>query len=174
MSRRTGVETLLVLPPADHPDEALVADRDLLAPETQDHLLRSAVLQPRLVQVRALRVGNDRILDEAMARVVVVRAADRLDVIELEQSGEPLHLCAGEVEADPERAGVGGLRLVALFDVLEPVAQVERDLSFLEEVARAFARGRQGDGRHRRRCRISAWQASRAGTHARMLRPGAP
>jgi hypothetical protein len=150
-----GIEALLVLAPADRPDEALVADRDLLPAEPQDRLLRAAVLQPRLVEVRALGIGDHRVLDEAVARVVVVRVADRLDVVELQESRESPHLAAREVEPDTERAGVGRFRLVVLLDVLEPVAQVQCGLALLDEVARAFARGRQGDDSHQQQDRRS-------------------
>src|SRR5687767_12747629 len=97
-----GIEALLVLPPADRSDEALVADRDLLPAKPQDRLLRAAVLQPRLIEVRALGIGDDRVIDETIARVVVASMADCLDVVEFQESRESPNLAAREVEADPE------------------------------------------------------------------------
>src|SRR5688572_1274114 len=150
-----GIEALLVLPPADRSDEALASDRDLLPAKPQDRLLRAAVLQPRLIEVRALGIGDNRVLDETVARVVVVRMADCLDVVEFQESRKSPDLAAREVEADPERAGVRRFRLVVLLDVLEPVAQIEPGLAFPDEVARAFARSGQGDKRRQQKDRNS-------------------
>ena len=53
---------LLILAPADSTDEALIIQQDSLSTEANLGVLVRIVIQVQLIQVRALWIGNNRIL----------------------------------------------------------------------------------------------------------------
>src|SRR5688500_18878132 len=55
------IESLLILPPAGRPDEALVLEVDPLPAQCDEGLLQAAIPELKSVELDILRVGNDRI-----------------------------------------------------------------------------------------------------------------
>ncbi|MNT26039.1 hypothetical protein D3C72_1615910 [compost metagenome] len=146
-----AVVGLLVLPPGDATDEALVVQVDALAAE-HGVAQRMVVAQQGLVDFAAVRVGDHRVVALAVARAVVAGVADAADVVGLDQRREAVPLTALEADAGAQGLGVGVVQRVVLVDVLIAVAQVEDRLAVADQCAQRLAgesgvaEGAAGDG----------------------------
>ena len=97
---------------------------DALATQ-RTRLLARRVLEPALVEVGTLWVGNCRELALAGASGVVVIRPDSRQIVKLNQRTETLVAAAGKRQAGAQRRGFGIFIEVVLIDTLIAVAQIQ-------------------------------------------------
>ncbi len=159
--QRVGVEGLLVLPPPDVADEAVVVQLDALAAQLEHGVLQALVGYVGLVDLGVLGIRDDGKADSPVGRAVVAIGADRVDALQLAE-GLPAAPCTGAVaQAKPDRGSGGVFGESVLVHPLEAVAQVDVRRAVLDRLgdgpALLLGKGRNSDQHQRGRSEEQAF-----------------
>jgi len=93
-----------------------------------------AVLGPGLVQFRAIRVGNHRVLGFAIFRGVEVIRADIGDVAQLGEKGESLVQRRLKGDFGAQRRGIGFVIETVLIHILVAITHIQAEHAFCHHV----------------------------------------
>ena len=143
-----GVEGLVVLPPADRTDEALVPDEEFEAAQREGD--RSTLeSRRRLIQRGGRRVGDrravaDAIVESSEAEVPVQGVvAHRGHVFRFEQEGEAAKCLRLQFERRAQGRGERSVVEGVFVDLLDPIAKTDRDVAVADRLAEGCGLGRR-------------------------------
>ncbi len=134
---KEAVVGLLVLPPGDTADEALIVQLDALA-AGHSASLRMVVAQQCLVDFSTVGVAHHRVIAATIAGIVEALVADAVEVVDLEHPGEAVPAPALEAGACAQGLCVGMVEGVVLIDVLVAITQIEDRLALGKQVGKGF------------------------------------